>query len=51
MYYDSDVAKWIESASYMILNNGGGFEKEQVIIDDIVDKIEKYQLEDIYSSS
>ena len=48
IYYDSDVAKWIESASYMILNNGDGFEKEQVIIDDIIDKIEKHQLEDGY---
>ena len=48
IYYDSDVAKWIESASYMILNNNGGFEKEQEIIDGVVDSIEKHQLDDGY---
>ncbi len=50
IFFDSDVAKWIEAVAYLIQKNSG-FEKEQKIIDDIVCKMEKHQLECGYLNS
>lgn len=50
IFYDSDVAKWIEAVGYLIIKNGG-YEKEQKIIDDLVDDMAKNQLENGYLNS
>lgn len=48
--FDSDVAKWIEAVAYLIQKNGG-LEKEQKIIDNLVNGMEKHQLECGYLNS
>ena len=45
IFYDSDVAKWIEAVAYLIQSNGGGFEEEQRIIDELVANMRAHQLE------
>ena len=50
IYYDSDVAKWIEAVSYLIEKNGG-YEKEQAEIDKMVDAMAEHQLDDGYLNS
>ncbi len=50
IFYDSDVAKWIEAVGYLIIKNGG-YEKEQKIIDDLVDDMAKNRLESGYLNS
>ena len=50
VFYDSDVAKWIEAVSYLIEKNGG-YKKEQAEIDKMVDAMEKRQLENGYLNS
>ncbi len=49
-YYDSDVAKWIEAVSYLIINEGG-YLAEQKVIDEIVSCMAKNQLRDGYLNS
>ena len=51
IFYDSDVAKWIEAVGYLILKNKEGFTKEQKIIDDLVDSMEIHQLDNGYLNS
>ena len=51
IFYDSDVAKWIEAVGYLILKNKEGFTKEQKIIDDLVDSMETHQLDNGYLNS
>ncbi len=48
IFYDSDVAKWIEAVGYLIEGNGGGYEEEQEIIDALVSDMAKNQLPDGY---
>ena len=48
IFYDSDVAKWIEAVGYLIESNGGGFEKEQEVIDKLSCDMAKNQLSDGY---
>lgn len=48
IFYDSDVAKWIEAVGYLITANGGGFESEQAVIDSLVADMAKNQLPDGY---
>ncbi len=51
VYYDSDVAKWIEAVGYLIEHDGGGYENEQTVIDELVLSMEKNQLADGYLNS
>ena len=51
VFYDSDVAKWIEAVAYLIQSNGGGFEKEQQIIDSLIDDMRAHQLDSGYINS
>ncbi|MBQ8882319.1 MAG: glycoside hydrolase family 127 protein [Clostridia bacterium] len=48
IFYDSDVAKWIEAVGYLITANGGGYEDEQAVIDNLVVDMAKNQLPDGY---
>ena len=48
IFYDSDVAKWIEAVGYLITANGGGFESEQAVIDALAVDMAKNQLPDGY---
>lgn len=50
IYYDSDVAKWIEAVAYSIIKNGG-HEDEQKLIDELVRSMAKNQLENGYLNS
>lgn len=50
IFYDSDVAKWIETVAYLI-EKRGGYEKEQKIIDDLVDSMERFRLPSGYINS
>ena len=46
IYWDSDVAKWLESVAYLTMKKR---EHElEAIVDDVVDKIEKGRMEDGY---
>lgn len=50
-FWESDIAKWIEGVSYILMSENNDVEKMSVyipLIDDVVDKIEKNQLEDGY---
>lgn len=51
VYYDSDVAKWIEAVGYLIECDGGGYDNEQKVIDELVQSMEKHQLPDGYLNS
>ena len=46
IFWDSDIAKWIESAAYLLEEEEN--EEVELIIDDLVDKLEKHQWEDGY---
>ena len=50
VYYDSDVAKWIEAVAYLI-DNGEACEKEQAIVDDLVARMQANQWENGYLNS
>lgn len=50
VFYDSDVAKWIEAVSYLIAKKGG-YEKEQKIIDELVEAMERGRLNTGYINS
>lgn len=49
IFWDSDIAKWIESAAYLLEEEEN--EEVELIIDDLVDKLEKHQWEDGYFNS
>ncbi len=49
IFWDSDVAKWIEAAAYYCLKQRD--EKFEEIIDDVVDQIEKNRMPDGYFNS
>lgn len=51
IFFDSDVAKWIEAVAYLIEKEPKGFKKEQKIIDALVNEMEKNQLENGYLNS
>ena len=48
IFFDSDVAKWIEAVGYLIINEGGGYEEEQKVIDELVVTMKQNQLPDGY---
>ncbi len=50
-YYDSDVAKWIEAVSYLIIKDKDGYAEEQKLIDSLVERMAAAQLEDGYLNS
>lgn len=50
IFFDSDVAKWIEAVGYLIKKNGG-YEKEQEVIDALVADMERNQLDNGYLNS
>lgn len=51
IFYDSDVAKWIEAVAYLIQKEKDGFEEEQKIIDELVANMRAHQLENGYINS
>lgn len=51
IFYDSDVAKWIEAVAYLIESEKGGFEAEQKIIDELVADMREHQLDSGYINS
>lgn len=50
IFFDSDVAKWIEAVGYLIEKNGG-HEKEQTIIDALVCEMAAHQTKNGYLNS
>ncbi|MBR6681154.1 MAG: glycoside hydrolase family 127 protein [Clostridia bacterium] len=50
VFYDSDVAKWIEAVAYLIQSEGG-FTQEQEIIDSLVSDMIAHQLPSGYINS
>ncbi len=50
-FYDSDVAKWIEAVSYLILKDKDGYDEEQRIIDELAERMEQNQLPSGYLNS
>lgn len=50
VFYDSDVAKWIEAVAYLIQSEGG-FDEEQEIIDSLVSDMIAHQLPSGYINS
>lgn len=50
IFFDSDVAKWIEAVGYLVEKNGG-YEEEQAVIDALVSRMAEHQLENGYLNS
>lgn len=50
IFFDSDVAKWIEAVGYLIEKNGG-YEKEQAVIDALVCDMAAHQTKNGYLNS
>lgn len=50
IFFDSDVAKWIEAVGYLIEKNGG-MEKEQQVIDALAEDMAAHQAENGYLNS
>lgn len=50
-FYDSDMAKWAEAVSYLIMKDPGGFAEYERFIDEIVDCMEAAQRPDGYLNS
>ena len=50
IFFDSDVAKWIEAVGYLIVKNGG-MEQQQRVIDALADDMERHRLENGYLNS
>ena len=46
IFWDSDIAKWLEAAAYLLMDKRD--EKLEKLVDDVVDKIEAHQREDGY---
>lgn len=51
VYYDSDVAKWIEAVAYLAGNNGKKYSSLVKFCDKLIDSIAKNQREDGYYNS
>ena len=51
IFYDSDVAKWIEAVAYQIMLDPRGMKKYERVVDKLVDSMEKNQREDGYLNS
>lgn len=51
IFFDSDVAKWIEAVAYLIQKDKNGYSEEQKIIDELVEDMAKNQLESGYLNS
>ena len=51
IFYDSDVAKWIEAVAYIMLKDRDSMKENEVLIDDMVDCMEKAQRDDGYLNS
>lgn len=50
IFFDSDVAKWIEAVGYLIIKNGG-MQPQQKVIDALVDDMAEHQAKDGYLNS
>jgi len=46
IFWDSDIAKWMEAAAYLLMDRRD--EKLEKLVDEVVDKIEAHQREDGY---
>ena len=51
IFFDSDVAKWMESVGYLVESDPDSCSKEQAIIDEIVEQMKKNQYENGYMNS
>lgn len=51
IFYDSDVAKWIEAVAYLIQKEPDGYTEEQKIIDELITDMRANQLESGYINS
>lgn len=51
IFWDSDIAKWIEAAAYEIQSGNDKDGKLEALLDGVADKYEKLQLEDGYVNS
>ena len=51
IFYDSDVAKYIESVAYFIQKKPDGYKEEQKLIDNVIECMESAQREDGYLNS
>lgn len=50
-FYDSDVAKWIEAVAYLIIREENFDKQYEEFIDELVDSMEKNQMENGYLNS
>lgn len=50
-FYDSDVAKWIEAVSYLIVKEPDGFAAEEALIDELAESMRIHQLPSGYINS
>ena len=51
IYFDSDVAKWIEAVGYLTMSNKDACKEEQEVIDALVKDMKKNQLKNGYLNS
>ena len=51
IFYDSDVAKWIEAVAYLIQKEPDGYAEEQKIIDELITDMRANQLSSGYINS
>ncbi len=51
IYFDSDVAKWIEAVAYLIVKDPEGMKKYELVCEELIDCMEKAQRDDGYLNS
>ena len=51
IFYDSDVAKWIEGVAYIMTKDPDSMKEHEALIDELVDCMEKAQRDDGYLNS
>ena len=51
IFYDSDVAKWIEAVAYLIEKDRKSMAENELFIDELIDCMEKAQRDDGYLNS
>ena len=51
IFFDSDVAKWIEAVSYLIIKDRASMAKNEALCDELIDSMEKAQRDDGYLNS
>lgn len=51
IFYDSDVAKWIEAVAYLIMKDRNAMKENEKFCDELIDAMEKAQRDDGYLNS